>query len=202
MRWVLWSIIAWCDNGVLDQDLVVPVMKELQKRFDGKIKSASFDRAFHTPENQKTWPRSCGRRVSPRKDRRKGVNNKRREPWPFAKRAASSGRRVGDRRLAGRQWPEALSGSQQAGLRALRGPGHLGPQSANLGQAAAGPGRRDCQAAKSKRKTVNRPPREPSGNPAARRRVPRDPMKGTWLRNTKHDVSVRADVTSSKLVAN
>lgn len=40
-------------NGVLDQDLVVPVMKDLQKRFDGKLKSASFDRAFHTPENQK-----------------------------------------------------------------------------------------------------------------------------------------------------
>ena len=41
------------DNGVLDQDLVVPVMRELQKRFKGKIKSASFDRAFHTPENQR-----------------------------------------------------------------------------------------------------------------------------------------------------
>jgi IS5 family transposase len=40
------------DNGVLDQDLVVPVMKDLQERFDGKIKSASFDRAFHTPANQ------------------------------------------------------------------------------------------------------------------------------------------------------
>ena len=40
-------------HGVLDQDLVVPVMKALQKRFNGKIKSASFDRAFHTPENQK-----------------------------------------------------------------------------------------------------------------------------------------------------
>jgi hypothetical protein len=40
-------------NGVLDQDLVVPVMKDLQERFDGKIKSASFDRAFHTPENQR-----------------------------------------------------------------------------------------------------------------------------------------------------
>jgi transposase, IS5 family len=40
------------ENGVLDQDLVVPVMKDLQQRFAGKIKSASFDRAFHTPENQ------------------------------------------------------------------------------------------------------------------------------------------------------
>jgi hypothetical protein len=40
-------------HGVLDQDLVVPVMKELQQRFGGKIQSASFDRGFHTPENQK-----------------------------------------------------------------------------------------------------------------------------------------------------
>jgi transposase, IS5 family len=39
-------------NGVQDQDLVVPVMKQLQKRFAGKIQSASFDRAFHTPANQ------------------------------------------------------------------------------------------------------------------------------------------------------
>ncbi|MEI8154427.1 MAG: ISNCY family transposase [Hyphomicrobiales bacterium] len=40
-------------NGVLDQELVVPVMTKLQKRFDGKIERASFDRAFHTPDNQK-----------------------------------------------------------------------------------------------------------------------------------------------------
>jgi hypothetical protein len=40
------------ENGVLDQDVVVPVMKALQKRFGGRIKSASFDRGFHTPENQ------------------------------------------------------------------------------------------------------------------------------------------------------
>jgi transposase, IS5 family len=40
------------ENGVLDQDLVVPVMRQVQKRFAGKIKSASFDRAFHTPQNQ------------------------------------------------------------------------------------------------------------------------------------------------------
>jgi hypothetical protein len=41
------------DEGVLDQDLVVPVMRRLQERYRGKIKSASFDRAFHTPENQR-----------------------------------------------------------------------------------------------------------------------------------------------------
>ena len=40
-------------DGALDQDLVIPVMKGLQKRFDGKIRSASFDRGFHTAENQR-----------------------------------------------------------------------------------------------------------------------------------------------------
>ena len=47
-------VVDYCvvEDGMLDQDLVVPVMKKLQKRFDGKIKSASFDRGFHTPQNQ------------------------------------------------------------------------------------------------------------------------------------------------------
>ena len=39
------------ERGMLDQDLVVPVMKKLQQRFHGKS-GASFDRGFHTPENQ------------------------------------------------------------------------------------------------------------------------------------------------------
>jgi len=39
-------------NGVLDQDVLVPAMTELQERVRGKIVRASFDRAFHTPENQ------------------------------------------------------------------------------------------------------------------------------------------------------
>jgi hypothetical protein len=39
-------------NGALDQERVVPVMTKLQKRFGGKIESASFDRGFHTTDNQ------------------------------------------------------------------------------------------------------------------------------------------------------
>jgi IS5 family transposase len=39
-------------KGVQDQDLVVPAMTKLQKRLGSKIERASFDRAFHTPENQ------------------------------------------------------------------------------------------------------------------------------------------------------
>jgi transposase, IS5 family len=41
------------EDGVLDQDVVVPVMRELQERFENKIQSASFDRGFHTAKNQK-----------------------------------------------------------------------------------------------------------------------------------------------------
>jgi transposase, IS5 family len=40
-------------NGVQDVDIVVPAMTELQKRSAGKIERASFDRGFHSPENQK-----------------------------------------------------------------------------------------------------------------------------------------------------
>jgi IS5 family transposase len=39
-------------KAVLDQDVVVPVMRKLQKRMGGKIERASFDRGFHTPQNQ------------------------------------------------------------------------------------------------------------------------------------------------------
>ena len=39
-------------NGVLDQDVLVPAMTELQARAAGKIERASFDRGFHTPDNQ------------------------------------------------------------------------------------------------------------------------------------------------------
>lgn len=39
-------------NGVQDVELVVPVMKKLQKQFDHKIEYASFDRGFHSLKNQ------------------------------------------------------------------------------------------------------------------------------------------------------
>ena len=39
-------------NNVLDQDVLLPAMRRLQERVAGKIKRASFDRAFHTPDNQ------------------------------------------------------------------------------------------------------------------------------------------------------
>lgn len=40
-------------QGKLDKEIVVPEMRTLQARLGGKIKEASFDRGFHSPENQK-----------------------------------------------------------------------------------------------------------------------------------------------------
>ena len=40
-------------NGSQDREVVVPAMRALQKRLGGKIRTASFDRAFHSSENQK-----------------------------------------------------------------------------------------------------------------------------------------------------
>ena len=39
-------------NGKQDREVVVPALRSLQKRLGGKIRTASFDRAFHSPENQ------------------------------------------------------------------------------------------------------------------------------------------------------
>jgi IS5 family transposase len=39
-------------NGSQDRDVVVPELRKLQARLQGKIRRASFDQAFHSPENQ------------------------------------------------------------------------------------------------------------------------------------------------------
>jgi len=38
-------------RGKLEQDILIPLMKDLQKRLNQKIREASFDRGFYTPEN-------------------------------------------------------------------------------------------------------------------------------------------------------
>lgn len=40
-------------HGSQDRDVVVPAMRKLQERLGGKIRRASFDQGFHSPENQK-----------------------------------------------------------------------------------------------------------------------------------------------------
>jgi hypothetical protein len=139
-------------NGVLDQDLVVPVMKKLQERFDGKIKSASFDRAFHTPENQQGLAEIVGTACIASKGQEKGRQQQKEGTVAFRK--------------ARQNHPgvESAIGALQAGNglkrcrdRSRRGYeryvalGVLGRNLQTLGKLLLAQDQADCQAAKSKR---------------------------------------------------
>jgi hypothetical protein len=141
------------DNGVLDQDLVVPVMRELQERYDGKIKSASFDRAFHTPENQRELAAivrtpciACKGQEKGRQQEKEGTVafRKARQKHPGVESeigALQSGnglKRCRDRSKRGFERYVAL--------------GILGRNLQNLGKLLLAQDAADCQAAKSKRK--------------------------------------------------
>ena len=39
-------------RGAEDREVLVGEMKQVQRRLDGRVRSASFDRGFHSPENQ------------------------------------------------------------------------------------------------------------------------------------------------------
>jgi IS5 family transposase len=139
--------------GVLDQDLVVPVMRELQERFSGKIKSASFDRAFHTPQNQKDLAEVVPTPCIASKGQEKGRQQQQEGTVAFRK--------------ARQNHPgvESAVGALQAGngLKRCRdrhgqgyeryvGLGVLGRNLQTLGKLLLAQDQADCQAAKSKRK--------------------------------------------------
>jgi hypothetical protein len=139
-------------NGVLDQDLVVPVMKRLQARFGGKIKSASFDRAFHTPENQQALAEIVATPCIASKGEAKGRQQQEEGTVAF--------------RQARQHHPgvESVIGALQAGNgmkrcrdRSKRGYeryvalGILGRNLQTLGKLLLARDEADCQAAKSKR---------------------------------------------------
>ena len=141
------------DNGVLDQDLVVPVMKELQQRFAGKIKSASFDRAFHTPKNQQELAEIVRTPCIASKGQEKGRHQQKEGTVAF--------------RQARQNHPgvESAIGALQAGNglkrcrdRSKRGYeryvalGMLGRNLQTLGKLLLAQDQADCQAAKSHRK--------------------------------------------------
>jgi transposase, IS5 family len=139
--------------GVLDQDLVVPVMRKLQKRFGNKIKSASFDRAFHTPANQEELAKVVNCPCIACKGQEKGRQQQEEGTVAFRK--------------ARRRHPgvESAIGALQAGngLKRCRDRGEegheryvalgiLGRNLQALGKLLLARDQADCQAAKSKRK--------------------------------------------------
>jgi transposase, IS5 family len=143
------------DKGILDQDLVVPVMRHLQKRFAGQIRSASFDRAFHTPENQQELAKIVTCPCIPCKGQEKGRQQQE---------EATVGYREARQRHPG---IESAVGALQAGNgqkrcrdRGKRGYdryvalGMLGRNLQTLGKLLLARDQAGCQAAKSKRKSA------------------------------------------------
>jgi transposase, IS5 family len=143
------------DNGVQDQDLVVPVMKELQDRFGGKIKSASFDRGFHTPDNQQKLAEIVNTPCIAAKGQEKGRKQQKEGTVAFRKarqnhpgvestigalQAGNGLKRCRDRSKLGYERYVAL--------------GVLGRNLQTLGKQLLAQDQADCEAAKSKRKSA------------------------------------------------
>jgi transposase, IS5 family len=141
------------DKGILDQDLVVPVMRRLQKRFAGQIGSASFDRAFHTPENQQKLAKIVACPCIPCKGQEKGRHQQEEATVGFRK---ARQRHPGVESAVGAL--QAGNGQKRCRDRGKRGYdryvalGILGRNLQTLGKLLLARDQADCQAAKSKRK--------------------------------------------------
>jgi IS5 family transposase len=141
------------EDGVLDQDLVVPVMKKLQKRFDGKIKSASFDRAFHTPQNQEELAAIVRTPCIAAKGLEKGQQQQ--EEGTVAFRKARQNHPGVESVIGALQKGNGLKRSRdrrKKGYERYVALGILGRNLQTLGKLLLAQDKADCQAAKSKRK--------------------------------------------------
>jgi hypothetical protein len=140
-------------NGVLDQELVVPVMKKLQQRFDGKIKSASFDRAFHTPENQQELAKIVRTPCIATKGQEKGRQQHKEGTVAFRKaRQNHPGVESAIGALQSGNGQKRCRDRGQKGQERYVALGILGRNLQTLGKLLLARDQADCQAAKSKRK--------------------------------------------------
>jgi hypothetical protein len=141
------------DNGVLDQDLVVPVMKDLQKRLDGKIKSASFDRGFHTPQNQEDLAEIVGTPCIAAKGQQQGRQQQKEGTVAFRK--ARQNHPGIESVIGALQKGNGLKRSRDRSKRGYEryvALGILGRNLQTLGKLLLEKDKADCQAAQSKRK--------------------------------------------------
>jgi len=141
------------ENGVLDQDLVVPVMRKLQKRMGGKIKSASFDRAFHTPQNQEELAAIVRTPCIAAKGQKKGQQQQKEGTVAFRK--ARQNHPGVESVIGALQKGNGLKRSRDRSKRGYEryvALGILGRNLQTLGKLLLAQDKANCQAAKSKRK--------------------------------------------------
>ena len=141
------------DAGVLDQDLVVPVMRELQERFEGQIDSASFDRSFHTPQNQKDLAAIVVTPCIASKGQAKGRQQQQESTVAFRQaRQRHSGIESAIGALQAGNGLKRCRDRSAPGYERYVGLGILGRNLQTLGKLLLARDQADCQAAKSKRK--------------------------------------------------
>ena len=143
------------ENGVLDQDLVMPVMKKLQKKFAGKIKSVSFDRGFHTPENQEELAKIVANPCIATKGQEQGRQQHNEGTVAFRKaRQNHPGVESAIGALQAGNGLKRCRDRSKRGYRRYVGLGILGRNLQTLGKLLLAQDKAGCQAAKSKRKRV------------------------------------------------
>ena len=140
------------DKGVLDQDVVVPVMIQLQKRMGGKIERASFDRAFHTPDNQEKLARIVPHPCIPKKGQHRGREQHEEATVAFRQaRQRHAGVESAIGALQGGNGQKRCRDRRERGYARYVGLGILGRNLHVLGKLLLAQDDATCQAAKSKR---------------------------------------------------
>jgi transposase, IS5 family len=139
-------------NGVVDQDLVVPVMTKLQQRMDGKIQRASFDRAFHTPENQEKLAEIVTHPCIPQKGQARGRKQQEEATVEFRQaRQSHPGVESAIGALQAGNGQERCRDKSKRGYERYVGLGILGRNLHVLGKLLIAKDDAKCEAAKSKR---------------------------------------------------
>lgn len=140
-------------KGVLDQDAMVPAMTELQKRLGGKIERASFDRAFHTPKNQKELAAIVAHPCLPKKGQAAGRKQQEEASVEFREaRQSHPGVESAIGALQSANGQERCRDKSELGHERYVGLGILGRNLQVLGKLLLAQEDAACQAAKSKRK--------------------------------------------------
>ena len=140
-------------KGVLDQDAVVPVMRELQASFGGQIKSASFDRSFHTPQNQRDLAEIVATPCIASKGQAKGRQQQQEGTVAFRQaRQRHSGIESAIGALQAGNGLKRCRDRSEPGYERYVALGILGRNLQTLGKLLLAQDQKDCQAAKSKRK--------------------------------------------------
>jgi IS5 family transposase len=142
-------------NGVLDQDVLEPAMSVLQKRVGGKIERASFDRAFHTPANQKKLAALVNHPCIPKKGQSQGRKQQEEASVEFRQaRQSHPGIESAIGALQAGNGQERCRDKSKLGYERYVGLGILGRNLHVLGKLLLAQEDGKCEAGKSKRKAV------------------------------------------------